>query len=167
MSTHKHQCGLITVDKKGDTLLVPNLGCHHVWEHETGPQEEHLSEKVARHKCPQCGMGPWYAFYNPKTRLRGVLAVAALLALNACAVVPPPKVCFANLDHLSHPLQGHPFMGSREEEDAVNALGTTCRWEKGRVFIESGLSYQLPGSDLYGDDLLFNSRLGVKIWERQ
>lgn len=166
MSTHKHQCGLITVDEKGTTLLVPSLGCHHIWEHESGPQGEHLSDKVMRHKCPQCGMGPFYALYNPRTRLRGVLAAAALLALQACAVVPAPDTCFANYDHTSHPLLGKPF-GPESEEGTIDSIGGTCRWERGRVFFESGLSYMWPDSDLYGDDLLFNSRVAVKIWERR
>lgn len=96
---------------------------------------------------------------------RGLIAVSALV-LQACAVLPAPTTCFVNYDHLSHPLQGPPF-GPDTEEGTIDTVGGTCRWEKGRVFVESGLSYLWPGSDLYGDDLLFNSRVAFKIWEKQ
>src|SRR5687767_5214921 len=106
MSGHKHQCGLITVDEKGTTLLLEDgYGCHHVWEH--NPQGGLLLlEKVAQHKCPKCGRGPWYAEHKETRTAKAVLAAVALLVLQACAVVPGPTTCFANFDHLSHPLQG-------------------------------------------------------------
>lgn len=101
----------------------------------------------------------------PASGLKRMMAVLALATLQACAVVPQPKTCFANYDHVSHPLQGPPF-GPPEEEGTIDSVGGTCRWERGRVFFESGLSYSWPDSDLYGDDLLFNGRIAYKIWER-
>src|SRR5688500_596801 len=69
---------------------------------------------------------------NPKHQCGRVLTVAALLALQACAVGPAPTTCFANFDHLSHPLLGPPF-GPSTEEGTLDSVGTTCRWEKGRM----------------------------------
>ncbi len=83
--------------------------------------------------------------------------------LQGCSVAP--IICFMNYDHVSHPLLGVPF-GPETEEGTIDSIGTTCRWDHGRVFLESGLSYMIPDSDLYGDDFLFNSRIAVKIWER-
>lgn len=165
MSKHKHQCGLITVDMHGNTELLADVGCGHVWEHEPQARDT-LPEKVCRHLCPNCGLGPWYAEYKPASGLKRVVALLALATLQACATVPSPNACFVNYDHVSHPLQGQPF-GPKTEEGTIDSIGGTCRWEKGRVFIESGLSYMWPDSDLYGDDLLFNSRVAYKIWERQ
>lgn len=88
----------------------------------------------------------------------------ATLALQGCTTVP--NQCFASYDHLSHPRQGPPF-GPETEEGTLDTLGATCRWERGRVFFESGLSYAVPDSDLYGDDLIYNGRVAVKLWERQ
>lgn len=165
MSTHKHQCGLITINEKGDTQLFEDLGCHQVFEHESMPDAS-LSDKVRRHHCPNCGLGPWYAEYQPAARLRVAMALLTLATLSGCAVVPSPDQCFANYDHVSHPLQGEPF-GPKTEEGTIDSVGGTCRWERGRMFFESGLSYSWPDSDLYGDDLLFNSRVAIKIWEKQ
>lgn len=165
MNTHQHQCGLITVDEKGTTQLLDDIGCHHVWEHSNGEPREPLSSQARRHKCPKCGQGPWYAEYRVEAGAKRVLALLALATLQACAVVPAPTTCFASYDHVSHPLLGAPF-GPETEEGTIDSVGTTCRWERGRVFLESGLSYMVPDSDLYGDDLLFNSRVAIKIWGR-
>ena len=167
MSTHKHQCGLITTDDKGGTELLTDFGCHHVWEHQDGTgQIKTTIEVVREHSCPACGRGPWYARYTEAPRALRALVVAAALALTqACVVVPAPHTCFANVDHLSHPLQGQPFMGHANEEGVVNIMGATCRWERGRVFMESGLSYMF-NSDLYGDDFIYNGRIAVKLWEQ-
>lgn len=170
MSTHKHQCGLVTIDIEGNTQLLEDFGCRHIFEHPDAPPVYGLDrmppEMVRRHRCPNCGLGPWYAEYNsPVPKFKAVMALLALAALSGCASLPAPKTCFANYDHVSHPLQGQPF-GPKTEEGTIDSVGATCRWEKGRVFMESGLSYMWPDSDLYGDDLLFNSRIAVKIWER-
>lgn len=165
MSNHKHQCGRITIYEHGQTILLEDgYGCQHIWEHQEAPGET-LAEKVARHKCPNCGRGPWYARYEEPRTTRTLVAVMAALLLQACAVAPTPDTCFANYDHVSHPLLGPPF-GPEIEEGTIDSIGTTCRWERGRVFFESGLSYMVPDSDLYGDDLLFNSRIAIKIWEK-
>lgn len=166
MST-KHQCGLITVDDKGHTFLLDDFGCHHVFKVDDEPSEDPI-DKARRHMCPKCGTGPWYTEYVDIKTARSVIAASILALLQACAVVPAPDTCFANYDHVSHPLLGKPF-GPESEEGTIDSVGTTCRWERkqGRVFFESGLSYMWPDSDLYGDDLLFNSRVGVKIWEKQ
>lgn len=165
MSSHKHQCGLFTVDEQGHTILLNELGCQHVFEHEDVPGET-LAEKAARHKCPNCGQGPWYAPHPAPKPLRGVIAIMTALLLQGCAALPAPDMCFASYDHLSHPLQGPPF-GPELEEGTIDSVGTTCRWERGRLFFESGLSYMVPDSDLHGDDFLYNGRIGVKIWEKQ
>lgn len=166
MSTHKHQCGLITVDEKGNTELLDDFGCRYVFEHPDATSAEALRDKVRKHHCPNCGLGPWYAEYKPASGFKRVMALLALATLQACAVVPSPNTCFANYDHVSHPLLGPPF-GPETEEGTIDSVGGTCRWERGRVFFESGLSYKWPDSDLYGDDLLFNSRVAVKIWEKR
>lgn len=164
MDTHKHQCGLITVDEAGATMLLDDFGCQYIWEHDSRPGAA-LHEKVAHHMCPKCGRGPWYAAYAEPKTTRTLVAVMAALLLQGCAVVPAPDVCFASYDHVSHPRLGPPF-GPETEEGTIDSVGTSCRWERGRVFFESGLSYMVPDSDLYGDDLLYNGRVGVKIWER-
>lgn len=162
----KHQCGLVTVDEQGHTFLLDDFGCHRVFETgPAGPGDDPI-DKACRHMCPECGRGPWYTPYVDIKTARSVLAAGLLALLQACAIVPAPTACFANYDHVSHPLRGEPF-GPPTEEDALDSLGTTCRWEKDRLFFESGLSYMWPGSDLYGDDLLFNGRVAYKIWERQ
>lgn len=94
-------------------------------------------------------------------RLLGILAT---LVLAGCAT---PNTCFVNYDHLSFPTRGHPFFGPTTEEDSVDAVGSTCRWEHGRIFIESGLSYPVPGTDLIGNDLLYQGRIAYKIWEKR
>lgn len=99
-------------------------------------------------------------------KIRCGLTIVAVLALQGCAVMPSPQMCFANYDHVSHPRKGEPF-GPATEEGTIDSVGATCRWERGRLFMESGLSYMWPDSDLYGDDLLYNGRIGVKLWERQ
>lgn len=163
----KHQCGLITVDERGHTYLLDNLGCHRVFETKPGNPGDGPVEKARRYMCPICGQGPWYTPYVDIKTARSVLAAGILALLQACSVMPAPTTCFANLDHLSHPLQGKPFMGPAIEEGTIDSVGGTCRWERGRVFFESGLSYMWPDSDLYGDDFLFNGRVAVKIWEKR
>lgn len=166
MSTHKHQCGLITVTEAGQTQLFEELGCGHIFEHEDMHGPTPWVDMVRRHRCPECGLGPWYSEYVvSKTVTRTLVSVVAALLVQGCATMLAPDTCFANYDHISHPLQGKPF-GPVTEEGTIDSVGTTCRWERGRVFLESGLSYMVPDSDLYGDDFLFNSRIAVKIWER-
>lgn len=164
MSKHKHQCGLVTVDEAGATMLLEGFGCKYVWEHDD-TQAGSVFEKIARHTCPQCGLGPWYGAYKASKAAAGLMATLTLLMLQGCAVVPAPDMCFASYDHVSHPRLGPPF-GPETEEGTIDSIGTSCRWERGRVFFESGLSYMVPDSDLYGDDFLYNGRIGVKIWER-
>jgi hypothetical protein len=59
---HKHRCGLHLEPWQGRNRQDPPLsvaGCGHEWEHE---RVFNSSEDYAnRHRCPNCGAGPWYA----------------------------------------------------------------------------------------------------------
>lgn len=91
--------------------------------------------------------------------------VVAGVILQGCMLTPPTDL-FVSYDHLSHPKQGPPF-GSRLEEGTLDSVGVTGRWDLNRrTFVEMGLSYALPDSDLYGDDLLFNGRVAYKLWSK-
>jgi hypothetical protein len=96
--------------------------------------------------------------------MKPLLLVLPALLCSGCAMTPShvSGVC----DHVSHVLQGAPF-GPKDEEGVLNTCGVSTTWEQGRAFIEAGLMYQLPRSDLYGDDFLFTSRVGYKLWEKQ
>jgi hypothetical protein len=89
----------------------------------------------------------------------------AALALQGCALTPP-DLCEAGYGHLSHPTRGHPFFGPVTEEGTIDMAGPSCRWVRGRMFIESGLFYKFPDSDLYGNDLLYSGRVGFVFWKR-
>lgn len=56
MTTHKHQCGLTAVG-------FLDVGCGHVFEH-VGAGGDDPQERVEAHKCPICGLGPWYLPYR-------------------------------------------------------------------------------------------------------
>jgi hypothetical protein len=94
-------------------------------------------------------------------RLAIVCALAAL-PLTGCITTPPNEV-FLSYDHLSHPLLGPPF-GPATDEGTLDTVGVTARWVRGKAFVETGLSYVVPGGDLYGDDFLFNGRVGYRLF---
>lgn len=94
-----------------------------------------------------------------------ILVVAmALVALSGCSAVPRSADC--GWSHVSHPLLGPPF-GPTTEEDSLDTAGCRARWENGKAFMETGLSYRLKDGGFYGDDFIFESRVGIKLWARQ
>lgn len=99
--------------------------------------------------------------------MKRAMCLLALVLLQGCATAPRPDRCFANLDHVSHPTRGRPFFGPATEEDAFTSIGATCRWERGRVFIESGLSYMPVYEGFYGGELLYNGRVAYMLWEKR
>lgn len=91
------------------------------------------------------------------------LVVLAAVALSGC--VTTPDVLDAGWSHSSHPRQGRPF-SPREDEDSLDTLGLRARWENGKCFAEMGLGYMLRDGGFYGDDFIFESRVGVKLFEQ-
>ena len=92
------------------------------------------------------------------------LLVLTAVALSGCASMPPDSVD-AGWSHDSHPRQGRPF-SPREDEDSLDTLGLRARWNRGKCFAEMGLGYMLRDGGFYGDDFIFESRIGVKLFER-
>lgn len=106
----------------------------------------------------------WSAF-----KALGILIAALFVVLlfTGCAVMPD-KVS-AEIEHVSHPLAGPPF-GPSNEEDGLSQATLTARWQKGRVYAESGLGYNLQGRNgggFYGDPLTYTGRIGYEIWSKQ
>lgn len=94
--------------------------------------------------------------------MRGLILLAAI-TLSGCASAP--DTVDAGWSHSSHPRQGRPF-SPREDEDSLDTLGIRARWERGKCFAEMGLGYMLRDGGFYGDDFIFESRVGVKLFER-
>jgi hypothetical protein len=95
--------------------------------------------------------------------MRLVIVTALAIAQTACITTKPDEV-FISYDHISHPLQGPPF-GPVADEGTLDSTGITARWVRGRYFAEAGVSYPWwPSAGLWGDNFLFNGRVGVTIW---
>lgn len=64
---HQHMCGYLDQEEFERTGLTPADGCGFVWSHDAN--EIHSAEQnVREHRCPRCGLGPWYMKYNRFTR---------------------------------------------------------------------------------------------------
>lgn len=94
--------------------------------------------------------------------MRKVLVLAAVV-LSGCMTTPDSVD--AGWSHSSHPRQGRPF-GPSTEEDTLDTLGLRARWERGDYFTEMGLGYKVRDGGFYGDDFIFESRVGVRLFER-
>lgn len=91
------------------------------------------------------------------------VALLAVLALSGCASTP--DTIDVGWSHSSHPRLGRPF-GPSTEEDTLDTLGLRARWERDKCFAEMGLGYRLRDGGFYGDDLIFESRIGVRLFSR-
>lgn len=91
------------------------------------------------------------------------LAILAAVALSGC--VSAPSSVDVGWSHNSHPRQGRPF-GPPSEEDTLDILGLRARWDEGRGFAEMGLGYKLRDGGFYGDDFIFESRIGVRLFSQ-
>lgn len=94
--------------------------------------------------------------------MRRLVVLAAVLS-SGCASVP--DVVDAGWSHDSHPRQGYPF-GPSTEEDTLDTLGLRARWDRGKCFAEMGLGYKFREGGFHGDDFIFESRVGVKLFSR-
>jgi hypothetical protein len=101
---------------------------------------------------------------NRRKTLAVLVALVLLVTCSGCVIAPPSSVD-VGWSHTSHPLRGAPF-GPANEEDSLDTLGFRTRWDSGRTFVETGLSYRLRDGGFYGDDFIFESRVGVKLWSR-
>lgn len=91
------------------------------------------------------------------------LVVLAAVVLSGC--VSAPRNIDAGWSHSSHPRQGRPF-GPSSEEDSLDTVGLRARWDDGTYFTEMGLGYRLRDGGFYGDDFIFESRVGVKLFSK-
>jgi hypothetical protein len=92
-----------------------------------------------------------------------VVLYVIFAALTGCSVVPDKAG--VELFHASHPLAGPPF-GPTSEEDSLDILQGTTRWQRGRVYGEIGLGYKLKDGGFYGPDFTFTGRVGVELWSK-
>lgn len=94
------------------------------------------------------------------------MIVLAALTLGGCSVMPDKAGI--TLDHISHPLAGWPVSASNTE-DGLTQVNALVRWQKGRVYVESGLGYNIQGRDgggFYGPAVTYTGRIGVDLWCR-
>lgn len=97
---------------------------------------------------------------------RPLLAALALTALTGCAALPDSAR--VEMEHVSHPLAGWP-VSAKDTEDALNQANAILRWQRGRVYVEQGLGYNLKGENgggFYGPELTYTGRVGFEIWSR-
>lgn len=93
--------------------------------------------------------------------------VLALCLLTGCVSVPSaPDMIDAGWSHTSHPLQGWPFTPP-EDEDSLDTLGLRATWHRERYIFEMSLGKKMGEGGFYGDDLIFNGRMSIAIWERK
>lgn len=90
------------------------------------------------------------------------LLILATLAVSGC--ITNPDSVDAGWSHVSHPKLGRPF-GPSTEEDTLDTLGLRARWDRGKCFAEMGLAYRLRNGGFYGDDFIFESRMGVRLFD--
>lgn len=93
-------------------------------------------------------------------------AILLCLALQGCAIAPD-RVS-ADLEHVSHPGAGWPI-GPRNDEDALNQLSVTGRWQSGRLYVEHGLGVNLAGTHgggFYGPAVTYTGRVGIELWRK-
>lgn len=97
-----------------------------------------------------------------------LLLCAGAVSTPGCSIIQPQQVD-CGLSHASHPLLGAPF-GPKTEEDSLNVLGCRMRTEmpgNERLFVETSLGRKMGDGGFYGDSkLVFQSYIGVKLWER-
>ena len=97
--------------------------------------------------------------------MKTALALACLM-LTGCSILP--NNMRAELEHNSHPLAGWP-VSANDTEDGLSQANVIARWQKGCVYVESGLGYNLQGRDgggFYGPALTYTGRIGVELWSR-
>jgi hypothetical protein len=94
--------------------------------------------------------------------MRHLVILAAVASLTGCAT--SPSTMDAGWSHVSHPKLGRPF-GPSSEEDTLDTLGLRARWDRGKCFAEMGLGYQIRDGGFYGDDFIFQSRVGVRLFD--
>lgn len=88
------------------------------------------------------------------------------LALTGCSAMPDSVG--VEIHHVSHPLAGWPISADNTE-DGLSQANVIARWQKGRVYAEQGLGYNLQGRDgggFYGPGLTYTARVGVQLWSR-
>jgi hypothetical protein len=95
--------------------------------------------------------------------MKTLIAIVATAVFSGCMSVPDR----VDLDwaHVSHPLLGAPF-GPSSEEDTLDVAEISATWNRGPFFMQAGLGKRLADGGFYGDDFIFNSRVGMKLWSR-
>src|SRR5688572_13497761 len=88
-----------------------------------------------------------------------VVLFLAIVLLCGCSTLS------AEVSHVSHPLRGAPF-GPEWEEDTLDTVGVVARRDYGRVYVEQSLAYRWRDGGFYGDDFIYQGRIGVQLWRR-
>lgn len=101
-------------------------------------------------------------------RTYGLILIVLLIvvACSGCSVMPTSLR--AEVEHVSHPLAGWP-VSADNTEDGLSQVNVIAHWQRGHVYIENGLGYNLQGAGgggFYGPALTYTGRIGVEIWAR-
>jgi hypothetical protein len=92
-------------------------------------------------------------------------AIALVVLFFAIVLLCGCSTLSVEVSHVSHPLRGEPF-GPMNEEDTLDTVGFVSRREYGRVYVEHGLAYRWRDGGFYGDDFIYQGRVGVQLWRR-
>jgi hypothetical protein len=98
--------------------------------------------------------------------MKRLALLLAITTLPACSALPTSVR--AELEHVSHPMAGWP-VSANNTEDGLSQANVIARWQKGHVYVENGLGYNLQGRDgggFYGPAVTYTGRIGVELWSR-